>query len=409
MAESPLKLPPEVMQVHKIIPQAKIPASLLTPLLTNGKSSLPITPEKETIQQVLQIFKRHQQGLWEDRDLILLPLRPSSYNKLREQLEADDSLREYVDDDIRLEYDPVSELLTIKMPSSPAHEAVTWTIIASVFTQLQKLGTGDGPVATYAREILNLNTARIWLTHGELVFEKSPDSQFIHSEAFFPGVIFETSYSQDKKNLKRLAKTYILGSNGDIRVVVGIDMEYPDISSASVSLWQVKYTKEPDTTMRTVEVDSIIEDQVISDSINQDFKLVITLDKFGPEELALDLKKTAIEKVTITMTDLARAVQRARAGRSRESLALAVQQARAGRFRESLRPAIRTISEVNHTPGFPLEHEKVSESDDSNSEAESGRENREMDKDPDYEDPSPKRSSESSEGKPHPSKRRGRN
>ena len=51
-----------------------------------------------------------------------------------------------------------------------------------------------------------------------------PDASFQHFEAQYPGVILELSYSQEKKNLSRLANKYILGSDADIRVVSGIDV-----------------------------------------------------------------------------------------------------------------------------------------------------------------------------------------
>ena len=39
-------------------------------------------------------------------------------------------------------------------------------------------------------------------------------------------MVIEVSYSQKRKDLPRLADDYILGSDGNIRLVVGIDIEY---------------------------------------------------------------------------------------------------------------------------------------------------------------------------------------
>ncbi|TVY53879.1 hypothetical protein LSUE1_G008847 [Lachnellula suecica] len=41
-----------------------------------------------------------------------------------------------------------------------------------------------------------------------------------------------------KKDLLRLADTYILGSNADIHVIVGIDVEYKGNKKAFVSVWR---------------------------------------------------------------------------------------------------------------------------------------------------------------------------
>lgn len=39
-------------------------------------------------------------------------------------------------------------------------------------------------------------------------------------------MVVEISYSQDGKNLEKLAQDYILYSNGDIKAVIGIDINY---------------------------------------------------------------------------------------------------------------------------------------------------------------------------------------
>jgi hypothetical protein len=60
-------------------------------------------------------------------------------------------------------------------------------------------------------------------------------------------VVLEVSYSQDGKNLRKLAQDYILYSNGDIKVVVGMDINYGGRDS-TVSLWRPKYTPSNDET-----------------------------------------------------------------------------------------------------------------------------------------------------------------
>ena len=50
-------------------------------------------------------------------------------------------------------------------------------------------------------------------------------------------VILEISYTQKRRDLARVAQDYILGSGGNIRVVVGIDIDYKD-KSATLSIWQ---------------------------------------------------------------------------------------------------------------------------------------------------------------------------
>lgn len=50
--------------------------------------------------------------------------------------------------------------------------------------------------------------------------------------------MIEVSYSQKRKDLSRLADDYILGSYGNIRVVVGLDIEYKGSKEATLSVWR---------------------------------------------------------------------------------------------------------------------------------------------------------------------------
>jgi hypothetical protein len=61
----------------------------------------------------------------------------------------------------------------------------------------------------------------------------SPDAYFRHFKAQYPGVILELYYSQKKRYLSRLANDYILGSNSNIGVVIGIKVEYKGSKKAS--------------------------------------------------------------------------------------------------------------------------------------------------------------------------------
>jgi hypothetical protein len=58
--------------------------------------------------------------------------------------------------------------------------------------------------------------------------------------------VIEVLFTQKKKDLACLADSYILRSDGNIRVVVGFDIEYKTLSKdlskrATISLWRPKY------------------------------------------------------------------------------------------------------------------------------------------------------------------------
>jgi hypothetical protein len=51
-----------------------------------------------------------------------------------------------------------------------------------------------------------------------------PDAAFIHLDAQWPCIVLEVSFSQKEKELNDLAEDYILGSDGNIRVVIGLNI-----------------------------------------------------------------------------------------------------------------------------------------------------------------------------------------
>ncbi len=52
--------------------------------------------------------------------------------------------------------------------------------------------------------------------------------------------LIEVSYSQKRKSLVDLAENYLLASDGGIRVMVGVDLEYKKSKEAGISIWRLK-------------------------------------------------------------------------------------------------------------------------------------------------------------------------
>jgi hypothetical protein len=59
--------------------------------------------------------------------------------------------------------------------------------------------------------------------------------------ADYPGIVIETSFSQKRKDLPKLAEDYILGSIGNITVVIGLDIEYWKAKRATFSMWRPEW------------------------------------------------------------------------------------------------------------------------------------------------------------------------
>jgi hypothetical protein len=91
--------------------------------------------------------------------------------------------------------------------------------------------------------------------------EHVPDIMFKYKGAMWPSIVIEVSYSQKKKDLPYLADDYILRSDGGIKVMVGIDLDYRKSKRASISIWQLK-TFINDYGKSTDKVEQVIKDQV---------------------------------------------------------------------------------------------------------------------------------------------------
>lgn len=120
----------------------------------------------------------------------------------------------------------------------------------SIEAQLDEFRNGTGAVACFAHMIQNEWSADIHFPTDDggntKRHKRSPDGEYRHLDADFPGIVLEVSYSQKRKDLPVLADDYIMGSKGDTRVVVGLDLEYGKLSSseegrkATLSMWRAE-------------------------------------------------------------------------------------------------------------------------------------------------------------------------
>lgn len=114
------------------------------------------------------------------------------------------------------------------------HEYMAAAISRRIMDQVVEIAQNRSSSADFARGIGDLRKADVVFKRGN----HSPDIQFQHAYAKYPGVIIEIAYSQKIKALAVLAEEYIVGSNGNIRVVIGIDIDYRGTNKASISVWR---------------------------------------------------------------------------------------------------------------------------------------------------------------------------
>ena len=125
---------------------------------------------------------------------------------------------------------------------SPVHEILLASTEQDILAQLSTIGAGNDSAATLAQQISSLRSTTIFLQDGAT---HDPDTQFLYNTAEYPGVVVEIAYSQSKKDsgkdLAKLADHYIVESSGNIKMVIGIAVDYRVTKKATISIWCPRY------------------------------------------------------------------------------------------------------------------------------------------------------------------------
>jgi hypothetical protein len=124
------------------------------------------------------------------------------------------------------------------MPTK-VHEQFLRSLSGRIVEQLRVLAQGSGSAAEFAKDIRDVGSATIRPRDPEYGAHE-PDSSFQHLQSHSPTVIIEVAHSQKGGTLRTLAEEYILGSDLEIRVVVGVDIEYSKSKRATLSVWRAE-------------------------------------------------------------------------------------------------------------------------------------------------------------------------
>lgn len=139
-----------------------------------------------------------------------------------------------MEDKLRYDYFASAKRFVFRMPSR-IHESLISETVNELIQQLKFIASGKGRSAEFAQGIKSYNSTTL---EFEGYGKHDPDGQFQHSLAQYPGIVIEVSFTQKRKDLGRLADDYILGSDGDICVMVGINIEYRGTKKVTLSIWR---------------------------------------------------------------------------------------------------------------------------------------------------------------------------
>ena len=79
--------------------------------------------------------------------------------------------------------------------------------------------------------------------------------------------VYEIACPQDGRELGKAAWIYIPCSNGNIKAVVGFELEYGKNKKARISMWQPRYLKEGEEGLEILDVEVVIDRDVRTKSV----------------------------------------------------------------------------------------------------------------------------------------------
>ncbi|SLM38646.1 hypothetical protein LPUS_08928 [Lasallia pustulata] len=247
------------------VPQA-LKSTITTPPNSFTQPLLTPPPSEDTfatiVPHILQVIKGRKNGsLLLTEEWASYSLTSSQYEELQRELEKDKSLLYFVQGKLRYDFFPWASKFVIRMLTL-IHQLFLTKVVREITRQLETIALGDSPSSRFAQDIEYGASTTIDLSKAGYG-RHDPDGQFQHLDTYFPGVVVEVAYSQKKRDLWRLADDYILGSDGSIRVVVGLNIEYR-AKHATLSIWRPR-VRITDAGMEELSVEQTVIDHVICD------------------------------------------------------------------------------------------------------------------------------------------------
>ena len=243
----------------------------------------------DNVVKILHLLKCCQEESPEYNTLwTVVPLSPDQYKELWQHLEKDEDdsdLVGYVKAKIQYvpthyltqrfltavlqltvqsyDYDAFRCQFTLRQTFKPSHAVFKNRVVGHIESQLDRLRSSSNlDVATHAGKIMNMGSSHIrFHLDNAMVYEsdqrcsesvtasdkeqyRCPDCSFRHRNCRDSSVVIEISHPQKRLAMNCLAEDYIFGTNGNIKVVIGLHIEYQGRQKATMSVWVPKITSE---------------------------------------------------------------------------------------------------------------------------------------------------------------------
>lgn len=193
-----------------------------------------IEDEQGDLGTALRLVRASQQDLLDsESEWHELSISPAQFSSLRHQL-REEGLLEYFEE-LRWDYSPTRSVLVLRLMATALHESLQDSLLYYIRTQLDKhtatIAGKDNAAVDGAQPSLAQTLAKIRSCgHAKVILgsqaKKSPDGQLRFGGRPDPPFVIEIGYSQKAESLQELAKEYYEQSDGEVKTVLTLNIDY---------------------------------------------------------------------------------------------------------------------------------------------------------------------------------------
>ncbi|OQV03260.1 hypothetical protein CLAIMM_08326 [Cladophialophora immunda] len=208
--------------------------------------SLPAPPEehyKTELRQVL-LWLRTQKSRLDVPDRIEFHLPIEQFQKFQDLVQSG----EFADGKLKYDYSSDHETLTLRM-AGDRHEHVVSYLFGRLILFIDQAKRHPEPsIAEFASNLSATGSARVLYRsrYDRRETQRRPDLTITNPEnPNYPILVGEVAVSQTTQALENLAREYVELSDGQIRTVICIDLDYPMANGVvRVSVWRAKFGED---------------------------------------------------------------------------------------------------------------------------------------------------------------------
>ena len=117
----------------------------------------------------------------------------------------------------------------------PIHDRFTRKVVNAILKEIQTVADGLPPTSALSRFLRDIDAygSTDFYAADDPRHRRSPDDSICCEGTRFPAIVIETAYSQSEKRLRRVADDWIMLSNGNVKMVIGLEMSYQPSTTTS--------------------------------------------------------------------------------------------------------------------------------------------------------------------------------